>query len=196
VKPVMPRLSRAVVLTAVALTASACGTLQFDSSLAADVAVEPTAAYVYGSFRLVGGHSGMGSIGLHFKCVDGSSFTLGLRSAEDLQVVKVRPTTCSLAATYFTNDTGIKTEKQYTGEFLQRLVFSAGQMHYVGNYKGTRETQLTGYNRFTTYWKITESRDEFEATTKDMQAKWSKLASLKKVNSMVVNGTVASKQTQ
>ncbi len=196
-----PTFTRRALLALIAISAAGCGTVHFTKPIAADATVDPASAYVYGSFKLKVTNDALinlttsessGSIGLHFACVDGSSFTVGFSAGNELQAIKVKPGTCSLRATYFTDAYGLKREKAYSGALMKDMVLVPGQLHYLGDYAGSI-ARTSGYNSSRIGWQIDDVRDQFASTTSQVWGKWPSLKNLKTNNSLSVKTVTAAK---
>ena len=79
-----------VVVVAAALAAAGCAT--FTRSVRSDHNPSPDSAYLYGNFLVDGSET----IGFVVRCVDGMTYTIGFSKVPRVQVIKVKPSRCSL----------------------------------------------------------------------------------------------------
>ena len=59
---------------------------------------DPASAYIYGRFSLKGpqGERPGGTMGFEIQCRDGSTYTVGMKVRDSLQVIKVAPAACQI----------------------------------------------------------------------------------------------------
>ena len=140
---------------------------------------KPTAqdAYLYGRFvqdsrKALLGLDGYSTIGLVFKCLDGASYTVRFRLEGDVQLLRVKPSTCSLQETIYTDaDGAIKGHKPSPGNVMKSMTLQAGTAYYLGDYHGTMRATVS-YPSVNMEWHIDSVRDRFATTTDDLKQRY------------------------
>jgi hypothetical protein len=119
-------------------------------------------------------------MGFSLQCRDGSNYILRFYNAKPLHVIKVQPSTCSLTETIFSNMDGmVRSRKPYTGSLLQNVEFKAGTGYYVGDFFAVAGGYSTGYNSYTTTWRVVDAKANYTRTTSDLKAEYTGLKDLR-----------------
>jgi hypothetical protein len=177
------RHGRGRLAAAAAGVAMLAGCASWTPSLAPEDKPSTQDAYLYGRFaqespRVLLGLDGYSTIGLVFKCQDGATYTVRFRREDDLQLLRVKPSTCSLQETIYTNaDGNIKGHKPSPGGVMKGLVFKPGVAYYLGDYHGTMRTTIA-YPGINMEWHIDSVRDRFATTTDALKERYPAFASV------------------
>jgi hypothetical protein len=170
---------------AAALCAAGCP--GYSSGIRPDATLHPASAYLYGRFymnALPGTDSiagGKQSIGLAFRCENGSWYTFGSLDRRDVQVLEIKPSRCSLMKAVMADQNGIvRMEVKATPKVQRPLDFTAGRAHYIGDYfaKGDYSLRVDA-NIETWAWDMSSGAgDRYAETTAELKRAFPNLASL------------------
>ena len=131
-------------------------------------------AYLYGRFGMTAGKAFLGldgysSIGFKFQCLDGASYTVRFRLENDVQLLRVKPATCSLQETIFTNADGqILGKKPSPVGIMKGLKLEPGTSYYIGDFHGSQ--QITAGYTVHQEWRIDSAYDRYATTTEALKA--------------------------
>jgi hypothetical protein len=134
-------------------------------------------AYLYGRFvqdspKVLLGLDGYSTIGLVFKCGDGASYTVRFRREDDVQLLRVKPATCSLQETIYTDaDGAIKGHKPSPTGVMKNLTLKPGVAYYIGDYHGMMKA-TTSYATINMEWHINSARDRYATSTEALKARY------------------------
>lgn len=140
-------------------------------------------AYLYGNFvqdsrKALLGLDGYSTIGLVFKCLDGASYTVRFRLEREVQLLRVKPATCSLQETIYTDaDGAIKGHKPSPNGVMKGLTFKPGVAYYLGDYHGTMKATVS-YPGVAMEWRIDSVRNRFATTTDDLKQRYPAFANV------------------
>ena len=170
------RYARARSLTVAACVAILGGCASWTPPVPLDEKPSAQDAYLYGRFTIATGKAllgldGYGSIGFMFKCDDGSKYTVRFRLENDVQLLRVKPSTCSLDQTIFTNVDGqIIGRKPSTSGLMKGLKLQAGTTYYLGDFHGS--LHVTGGATIHQEWRVDSASDEYWSTTTALKARY------------------------
>lgn len=147
-------------------------------------------AYLYGRFYIevkseklaLDGHQMMGFV---IKCGSKDTYTFRISSESALQVIKIAPSTCSLAEFVYTDPDGKVTSRMRAPEKLMEDVrFEAGKAYYLGDFYA--EPSVPGANKRTpNVWEIKTVRNDYSNTSAALKALYPNLAKLPTENRMI-----------
>jgi hypothetical protein len=167
--------------------AAGCATSNGERGATASSKVDTGKARVYGRFEMdTQGKKYIGivlynfpSIGLRFSCERGETFTVSLSAKQPDQVVEVPADKCSLKELVYSNGAlSLATQsKPYQGSLMQNVMFEAGKLHYLGDFKGST-WDSGGYRN----WKLTDVASRFDETTDRVMADNPSLSALARID--------------
>jgi len=147
-------------------------------------------AYLYGRFYIeakasrlaLDGHQTMGFV---IKCASGETYTLRFSNDVALQVIKIVPSTCTLAEFIYTNSDGqIRSRKAAPEKLMRDTRFDAGKAYYLGDFYA--ETTTTTIGRTTSRnWNIKSVRDDYRNTSAALKASFPNLAAIPTEDRMI-----------
>ena len=106
-----------------------------------------------------------------------SAETVRFRLENDVQLLRVKPATCSLQETIFTNADGqILGKKPSPVGVMKGLKLEPGTNYYIGDFHGTM--QVTGGYTIHQEWHIDSAYDRFVTTTEALKARYPAFADL------------------
>lgn len=158
--------------------------------IAADEQPTGKEAYLYGRFFIdapkqalaIDGHQ---SMGFSIKCQDGADYVIRFSRDESPHVIKIAPSTCSLAEFVYTNSDGqVRSRKPAPKGLMENATFAPGTAYYLGDFFAKASTQVTG-NVINTRWNITNVKNNIDDTTSQMKQVFVKLADLPTENRML-----------
>ncbi len=123
-------------------------------------------AYIYGRFGLsapkaVLALDGTSAMGFVFKCDGGVTYTVRFRVDNDVQLLRVKPSTCSLDEMIFTNQDGqVRGRKPSPPGAMKFMKLEAGNKYYVGDFHGAITFSATRQE-----WQVDSAHDRFATTT-------------------------------
>ena len=165
---------RSIVLAACLAMLGGCAS--WTPPLSADEKPSAQEAYLYGRFTMATGKSflgldGYGSIGFKFKCEDGSSYTIRFRIDGVVQLLRVKPSTCSLDQTIFTNGDGqIIGHKPNAAGLMKDLKLQAGTTYYLGDFLGS--LHVTGGTMIHQEWRVESAKDEYRGAMVELKVRY------------------------
>ena len=170
------RYAHARLITAGACVAILGGCASWTPPVPLDEKPSAQDAYLYGRFTMASakallGLDGYGSIGFLFKCEDGSSYTVRFRLENDVQLLRVKPSMCSLEQTIFTNVDGqIRGRRPSAAGGMKGLKLQAGTTYYLGDFHGS--LQVTGGTTIHQEWRVDSASDQYGSTTAALKARY------------------------
>jgi hypothetical protein len=147
-------------------------------------------AYLYGRFYIqaqksalaLDGHQTMGFV---IKCASGQTYSLRFSADEALQVVKIVPSTCSLAEFIYTNSDGqIRSRKNAPATLMHDAQFDAGMAYYLGDFYAETTTTTIG-NTIQRNWNVKNVRNDYRNTSNAMKARYPGLAEVPTEDRMI-----------
>lgn len=161
---------------ALACVAILGGCASWAPPLAPDTRPSTQDAYLYGRFTMATGKSflgldGYGSIGYTFKCEDGSSYTVRFRIDGVVQLLRVKPSTCSLEQTIFTNGDGqIVGRKPNLSGVMKGIRLQSGAAYYLGDFLGS--LHVSGGTMIHEQWRVDSARDAYNSSTGQLKLRY------------------------
>lgn len=151
------------------------GCASWTPPMSTEAVPSPQDAYFYGRFKSYSwsppawmGESS--TTGLIFSCSDGAKYTIRLDEKQPLQVIKVKPATCSFTQIIFTDgDRQIRHTREAPPGLMDQLNVEPGTAYYLGDYSAIWTSTTTFYGSVSG-WKITEASSHYDVTTADMKA--------------------------
>jgi hypothetical protein len=138
-------------------------------------------AYLYGRFYIEAKSSkvafdGHQTMGFAIKCASGETYTLRFSNDQALQVVKIKPSTCSLAEfVYSDSDGNLKSRKKAPDGLMRDARFDAGKAYYLGDFYAETTTPVAG-NTIHRNWNVKNVRDDYRNTSTALKAAYPNLA--------------------
>jgi hypothetical protein len=184
-----------VVRVGIALIVFLCGCARTTWTIRPDEALDPAYAYLYGRFfinatEVPGALARHQSIALQVSCTDESQHTIWFSASRDVQVLKVRPSACALAAVMWSNQNGVVVQTKTIAQ-SDMLVhdFLPGKAYYLGDYFARGIFTLTphvSFNELFWSWAMDAADDRYESTTAEMQRAYHNLARLPTLDKRLV----------
>ena len=183
------------VLTAV----SACliaGCAGYTSTVKLDEMPTAKDAYLYGRFYMENPPRNAftgnpQTMGFAFKCADENTYTIRFEPNNEVHVVKVVPSTCSLTEFVYTDHGATKTTRKPVPDALKRdVAFEAGKAYYLGDFQA--ETTQAGFPIVTRTWRLKSARNEYARTTAQMKIGYPNLSTLPTEDRMIYRRESAS----
>lgn len=146
-------------------------------------------AYLYGDFTVAGPSMVVGlypTLGLVLNCADGGYYAVRFKRKPDgLQILPLKPSTCSLKEIVFASgDNYEKGRKPFGLKYTNDLVLSAGNAYYLGDM--TAEATVVSDGRMIhANWRMTGIADNFDQTTAAAKAAFPNFAGLPTQNLML-----------
>ncbi len=146
-------------------------------------------AYLYGRFYIVNPPrnlftSNPQTMGFAFKCADENSYIIRFEPSNEVQVVKIAPSTCWLTEFVYTDHGATRTTRKPVPDTLKRdLVLEAGKAYYLGDFEA--ETTQSGFPVITRTWRLKSSRNDYARTTAQMKIGYPNLSSLPTEDRMI-----------
>ncbi|REG32848.1 hypothetical protein ATI61_104138 [Archangium gephyra] len=139
-------------------------------------------AYLYGRFfmkrtidTLYGTH---GSMGLDFACQNNNkTYTIGFAVEDPVQVIRIPGgDVCSLVSITYSDSVGgwAGTDPVPSKALSRAIHFEAGKAYYLGDFVGS--FGYAGVN--TLRWEVTDVRDDFLKTTREMKSIFHNLSAI------------------
>jgi hypothetical protein len=154
--------------------AALCGLVAACAGYTPSVAKEerPSAndAYLYGRFQIATGsfmHMINQTMGFVFKCDDQKTYTLRFEKEEPLQVVKIAPSTCTLAEIVYSDANGVM-RKPMRGDGQKFAPFAAGKAYYLGDFYAETKTSTQG-GMTHREWHVTNVINAYASTTEKLR---------------------------
>jgi hypothetical protein len=147
-------------------------------------------AYLYGRFFLeakggklaLDGHQTMGFV---IKCASGETYSFRSSSDNVLQVIKIAPSTCSLAEFVQTNADGqVRSRTRAPEKLMHDVKFDAGKAYYLGDFYAEASTIPVGKS-VSSVWNIKTVRNDYTSTSAALKAAYPNLAKLPTENRMI-----------
>jgi hypothetical protein len=176
------------ILCGISLLAACAG---YTPVISKDEKPTPKDAYLYGRFAMFASKpllalGGYQTMGFSIKC-DGEQPLYVLRFDVDapLQVIKIRPSTCSLTELVYTDADGfVKSRKPAPDQLMRNAVFAAGKGYYLGDFSAEATRSLSGRN-IHSEWRLRDVKHEYDKTTNDMKAAFPNLSQLPTEDRMI-----------
>ena len=147
-------------------------------------------AYLYGRFYIeaqkqalaLDGHQTMGFV---IKCASGETYTLRFSNEEALQVIKIAPSTCSLAEFIYTNSDGqIRSRRRAPENLMHDARFDAGKAYYLGDFYAETTTRVIG-NTISRNWNVKNVRNDYRNTSTALKAAYPSLSAVPTEDRMI-----------
>jgi hypothetical protein len=144
-------------------------------------------AYLYGRFSMKAkadplATNGRQTMGFVINCEDGATYTIRFTNTREVQVIKIRPSHCSLQELIYTDGDGyIHSRKAPPPSWVRGEQFSAGRAYYLGDYFGKAEysVERTAFFQERKWsWLMDPVDDNYPSTTEEMKRTFVHLASL------------------
>lgn len=177
---------RTLALASASLVAGCAGyapTVRMDESPGAND------AYLYGRFHMVNPPRNFftknpQTMGFAFQCADDQKFTIRFEPNDEVQVVKVAPSTCSLTEFVYTDHGGLDTTRKPVPDGLKRdVAFEPGKAYYLGDFQA--ESTQSGFPVITRTWRLKSARNNYARTTAQMKIGYPNLATLPTEDRMI-----------
>jgi hypothetical protein len=147
-------------------------------------------AYLYGRFYIeaqkemlaLDGHQTMG---FTIKCASGQVYSLRFSNQDALQVIKIAPSTCSLAEIIYTNANGqIRSRKNAPQNLMHDARFDAGKAYYLGDFYAETTTKVVG-NTIQRNWNVKTVKNDYRNSSNALKAAYPALAEVPTENRMI-----------
>ncbi len=139
----------------------------------------PDDSYMYGRFQVdapyqtIAGFDGHQTIGLLFTCSDGKKYKIRFNRKPVVQLIRMPPSICSFTHIIFTGADGdTKKQNEVTNGLFREVEFVSGKAYYLGDFTGLVNIRDSGYNKFTTTWKIDSLENDYQKTTSELKQKY------------------------
>jgi len=187
----MPRLrfpERAGVLAVAALAACA----NYTPSITSSEKPSGDEAYLYGRFYIESKSlklalDGYQTMGFVIKCANGDAYTLRFSNADDsaLQVIKIKPSTCSLAEFVYSNADGqVRSRKPAPQRLMHDTTFDAGKAYYLGDFYAATTTTVSGTMIYRN-WNVKTIKNDYANTSNALKATYPNLAAMPTEDRMI-----------
>jgi hypothetical protein len=183
----------------VVTTVSACliaGCAGYTSTVKLDEMPTAKDAYLYGRFYMENPPRNAftgnpQTMGFAFKCADENTYTIRFEPNNEVHVVKVVPSICSLAEFVYTDHGATKTTRKPVPDALKRdVAFEPGKAYYLGDFQA--ETTQSGFPIITRTWRLKSARNEYARTTAQMKIGYPNLSTLPTEDRMIYRREPAS----
>lgn len=160
---------------AVGLLAGCAG---YSPSVAKDERPGPNDAYLYGRFHIDAPRTGLfaQTMGFVFKCEDQRTYTLRFEKDDPLQVVKIAPSSCTMAEIVYSDSNGT-IRKPAPGGGQKFAPFVAGKAYYLGDFYAESTSSRQG-NMITHEWHMKRVVNDYAGTTATLQIAYPNLGSV------------------
>lgn len=164
---------------------SACliaGCAGYTSAVGIDEKPSGKDSYLYGRFYMVNPPRNLitgnpQTMGFAFKCADENMYTIRFEPNNEVQVVRIAPSTCSLAEFVYSDHGATQVTRKPAPDGLKRTVaFEAGKAYYLGDFQA--ETTQSGFPVVTRTWRLKSARNEYARTTAQMKIGYPNLSTL------------------
>ena len=179
-------LYRALTLMSASLIAACAG---YTPAVKTDDKPGAADAYLYGRFYMVNPPRNAftgnpQTMGFAFKCADDNSYTIRFEPNNDVQVVKIAPSTCLLTEFVYSDHGATRVTRKPVPDTLKReIAFEAGKAYYLGDFQA--ETTQSGFGVITRSWRLRSARNNYEGTTAQMKIGYPNLSSLPTEDRMI-----------
>ena len=161
----------------------AAGCANYTASIRKDDKPTGQEAYLYGRFYIEAqkqkmSFDGHQTMGFTIACASGENYTLRFSNEEAVQVIKIKPSTCSLTEFVYTNSDGqIRSRKKAPERLMHDARFDAGKAYYLGDFYAVTTTTTIG-NTISRNWNVKDARDDYLNTSNAMRALYPSLSAL------------------
>lgn len=171
-----------------ALLLSGCA--NYAKSMRVDEPVVAGSAYFYGyffidaptAFLAMDGHATMG---FTYTCNGKQNYTIRFSNKDPLQVIKIKPGSCSMKEIVFTDADGtIKDRNEPNPEMMKPFTVEPDVAYYLGDFHAVMRTRSTGYNMIESIWSVDRVENLFDDRTIELKDRYKGLASVRAVNHM------------
>jgi hypothetical protein len=147
-------------------------------------------AYLYGRFYIEApasklafdGHQTMGFV---IKCASGETYIFRFSSDNALQVIRIAPSTCTLAEFIYTNSDGqVRSRKPAPEKLMRDARFDAGKAYYLGDFYAETTTRVIG-NTISRNWNVKNVRDDYRNTSAALRASFPNLSAIPTEDRMI-----------
>jgi len=124
-------------------------------------------------------------MGFVIKCASGETYTLRFSNDVALQVIKIAPSTCTLAEFIYTNSDGqIRSRKPAPEKLMRDARFDAGRAYYLGDFYAETTTTTIG-RTISRNWNIKTVRNDYKNTSQALMAAYPNLSALPTEDRMI-----------
>ena len=147
-------------------------------------------AYLYGRFYIEAPASRLAldvhqTMGFVIKCASGETYTFRFSNDNALQVIKITPSTCTLAEFIYTNSDGqVRSRKPAPEKLMRDARFDAGKAYYLGDFYAETTTTVIG-RTISRNWNIKNIRDDYKNTSTALKASFPNLSGIPTEDRMI-----------
>ena len=148
--------------------------------------------YLYGRFFMDAKDetlalSGYMTMGFSFDCEDKANYVVGFSRDNPVQVIRIKPSSCTLKELVYTNSDGfVRSRKPAPDGILTNIPFEKNKAYYLGDYFASASTTFSG-NSYHYSWRIDSIKNEYEKTTKEMKSIFPALINVDTADRMLAN---------
>jgi hypothetical protein len=114
-------------------------------------------------------------MGFELRCANDARYVIRFSEEEPLEVFRISPGDCAVAAIVFTTaDGSVAGTREVPGWLATSLHYEAGQAYYLGDYFATCDVYPALFSR----WRLREATDRYEDTAAKMRWNYPSLAAL------------------
>lgn len=169
--------SKLLILTVFAGTMAACANVT--NLVSKEDKHLPTDAYIYGNFHMRGKNDFMGlksyqTMGFSIKCND-KTYQIRFSMDEPLQVIKIKPSVCSLHEVIYADINGIiNSRKPAPKKTMHNLPIQAGKAYYFGDFIAS-SSSTTRDGRVYMTWQVDSAMNYFAETSQKLKENYPNL---------------------
>jgi hypothetical protein len=162
---------------------------------------KPTAkdTYLYGRFYMVNPPRNAftgnpQTMGFAFKCADENVYIIRFEPNNEVQAIKIAPSTCSLTELVFTDSGGLEAawRKPVPDALKREVVFEPGKAYYLGDFRAeTTQSGVPGLAIART-WRLKSARNDYARTTAQMKIGYPNLSTVPTEDRMIYRREQAS----
>src|SRR5262245_1842411 len=170
--------------------AAVAGCANYAKNLKPDERPTGQEAYLYGRFYIEAQKSALAldghqTMGFTIACASGESYTLRFSNDEALQVIKIKPSVCSLTEFIYTNSDGqVRSRKKAPERLMKDARFDAGKAYYLGDFYAATTTTQIG-NTISRNWNVKDAKDDYGNTSNAMRAAYPNLSTIPTEDRMI-----------
>jgi hypothetical protein len=148
-------------------------------------------SYLYGRFYMINPPRNFftgnpQTMGFAFTCADEKAYTIRFQPNDGIQVIRIAPSTCSLAEYVYTDHGGLETSRKPVAEALKRgVTYEAGRAYYLGDFQAETTQSGTPVLGITRTWRLKGSRNNYTRTTQEFKVVYPNLSAVPTEDRMI-----------